>query len=40
MKKGFIYLNPGNGLFKIALKSQIFVDKSRLIEAINRCVGI
>lgn len=34
------YLNPGNGLFKIALKSQIFVDKSRLIEATNRCVGI
>ena len=33
------YLNPGNGLFKIALKSQIFVDKSRLIEVTNRCVG-
>ena len=34
------YLNPGDGLFKIALNSQIFVDKSRLIEATNRCVGI
>lgn len=26
------YLNPGNGLFQIALNSQIFVDKSNLIE--------
>ena len=34
-----IYLNPGNGLFKIALNSQIFVDKSNLIEVTNRCVG-
>ena len=33
------YLNPGNGLFKIALNSQIFVDKSRLLEVTNRCVG-
>ena len=33
------YLNPGNGLFRIALNSQIFVDKSRLIEVTNRCVG-
>ena len=24
------YLNPGNGLFQIALNSQIFVDKSNL----------
>ena len=34
-----IYLNPGDGLFKIALNSQIFVDKSNLIEVTNRCVG-
>ena len=33
------YLNPGDGLFKIALNSQIFVDKSRLLEVTNRCVG-
>lgn len=33
------YLNPWNGLFKIALNSQIFVDKSRLLEVTNRCVG-
>ena len=33
------YLNPGNGLFQIALNSQIFVDKSNLIEVTNRCVG-
>ena len=30
------YLNPGNGLFQIALNSQIFVDKSNLIEVTNR----
>ena len=33
------YLNPGNALFRIALNSQIFVDKSRLIEVTNRCAG-
>ena len=32
------YLNPGSGLFKMALGSQIFVDKSGLIEKTNRCV--
>ena len=26
------YLNPGSGLFEMALRSQIFVDKSGLIE--------
>ena len=31
------YLNPGSDLFEMALKSQIFVDKSGLIEKTNRC---
>ena len=30
------YLNPGNALFKMAVNSQIFVDKSMLIDATNR----
>lgn len=34
-----VYLNPGNALFKIALNSPIFVDKSGLIEVTNRYVG-
>ena len=29
------YLNPGSDLFEMALRSQIFVDKSGLIEKIN-----
>lgn len=32
------YLNPGSDLFEMALRSQIFVDKSGLIEKTNRCV--
>ena len=32
------YLNPGSDLFEMALKSQIFVDKSGLIEKTNRCL--
>lgn len=32
------YLNPGSDLFEMALQSQIFVDKSGLIEKTNRCV--
>ena len=32
------YLNPGSGLFEMALRSQIFVDKSGLIEKTNHCV--
>lgn len=32
------YLNPESDLFEMALRSQIFVDKSGLIEKINRCV--
>ena len=32
------YLNPGSDLFKMALGSEIFVDKSGLIEKTNRCV--
>ena len=30
------YLNPGNVLFKMAVNSQIFVDKSMLIDVTNR----
>ena len=32
------YLNPGSDLFKMAMDSEIFVDKSGLIEKTNRCV--
>ncbi len=32
-----IYLNPGSQAFQMALDSQIFVDKSGLIEETNRC---
>ena len=32
------YLNPESDLFEMALRSQIFVDKSGLIEKTNRCV--
>lgn len=32
------YLNSGSDLFEMALQSQIFVDKSGLIEKTNRCV--
>lgn len=32
------YLNPGSDLFEMALQSQIFVDKSGLIEKTNHCV--
>lgn len=30
-----IYLNPGNDLFRQAVNSRIYVDKSMLIEATN-----
>ena len=33
------YLNPGCGCFEMALRSQIYIDKSRLIEATNECLG-
>lgn len=33
-----IYLNPGSDGFRMALRSQIFVDKSGLIGMTNRCV--
>ena len=33
-----IYLNPGSDALEMAMNSQIFVDKSRLIEVTNRCV--
>ena len=31
-----IYLNPGNALFSKTLKSQIYIDKSELIEILNK----
>lgn len=31
-----IYLNPGNTLFSKTLKSPIYVDKSELIEILNK----
>lgn len=34
-----IYLNPGNGKFKEAINSQIYVDKSMLIDATNMFVN-
>ena len=33
-----IYLNPGSDALEMAVNSQIFVDKSGLIEITNRCV--
>ncbi|RHP44692.1 AAA family ATPase [Clostridium sp. AF32-12BH] len=33
------YLNPGNALFKMAVNSQIFIDKSMLIQATNQCMN-
>ena len=30
-----IYFNPGNDLFRIAVNSQIYVDKSELISVTN-----
>lgn len=33
-----IYLNPGSSAFEMALNSEIFVDKSGLIEVMNQCV--
>lgn len=41
MKEGnavSIYLNPGSSAFEMALNSEIFVDKSGLIEVMNQCV--
>ena len=32
------YLNPGTGLFEISLRSEIYIDKSRLIEQTNRYI--
>ena len=32
------YLNPGNSSFEMAVNSQIFIDKSGLIEVTNRCI--
>ena len=33
-----IYLNPGSGLFKIALKSEIYVDKTKMIAYTNSVI--
>ena len=33
------YLNPGSRSFEMALASEIFVDKSLLIEKTNRMLG-
>ena len=33
------YLNPGTGAFQMARNSEIFIDKSRLIEETNRHVN-
>lgn len=33
------YLNPGSANFKMALNSQIFIDKSNLIETVNKSVN-
>ena len=30
-----MYINPGNSLFKRALNSKIYVDKSKLISYVN-----
>ena len=32
------YLNPGSKAFQMAMSSEIFIDKSRLIEKTNRCI--
>ena len=34
-----VYLNPGNGLFRMAVSSQIYVDKTALIECTNKLLG-
>lgn len=33
------YLNPGTGVFQMARNSEIFIDKSRLIEETNRHIN-
>lgn len=33
------YLNPGSSIFKMELNSQIYIDKSRLIEIINKSIN-
>ena len=34
-----IYLNPGNGKFKITTNSKIYVDKTELIEETNQVIN-
>ena len=34
-----VYLNPGNGLFQMAVNSQIYVDKTALIKYTNKLIG-
>lgn len=35
-----IYLNPGAAGFKMSLNSEIFVDKSELLDVTNRYVNV
>ena len=34
-----MYLNPGNNLFKIALNSNIYIDKSGLVSYVNDVIN-
>lgn len=34
-----IYLNPGNEGFEEAVRSEIYVDKTGLIESVNKCLN-
>ncbi|MGN0482995.1 MAG: hypothetical protein ACI4HI_05530 [Lachnospiraceae bacterium] len=34
-----IYLNPGNGNFETACRSEIYIDKTGLIEETNQVMG-
>ena len=34
-----MYLNPGTGLFRMALNSEIYIDKSDMIAVLNRMVN-
>ena len=34
-----VYLNPGNNLFAEAVRSDIYVDKTKLIQHTNKALG-
>ena len=34
-----IYVNPGNGSMHLAVNSEIYVDKTKLLEILNKCIG-